>query len=298
MPHAAIEINSHHIQLIIANDDGMVVYDDSQPIGLGERGLLRPDRIDAALELLEDYAMQAFEAGIAPQSVCTIATSAIRRALNIHTFTERVQQVTQLNVQVLNPEDEAHMAWLGALGGLRLPQGATLVVAVGGQHTEAVLGEHDRIGMNHKFELGAARLTTNFMSETNDRYRPADLAKMRSHIDRHISRVSWRAMPRSLVAMGTMANILSQMELDTSQEAYSSVHGFRLTRAAVQRWIDRLLFSSLEERVAWSQANPAVANHLLAGACVLESISRSARKSTYSVSTGGIRHGALSARWM
>ena len=298
MPHAAIEINSHHIQLIIANDDGVVLYDDSQPIGLGERGLLRPDRIDAALELLEDYAMQAYDAGVAPQSVCTIATSAIRRALNIQTFTERVKQVTQLDVRVLNGEDEAHMAWMGALGGLRLPKGPTLVIAVAGQHTEAVLGEHDRIGMNQKLELGADRLTTNFMNDSTDRYRPADLAKLRSHIDRHISRVTWRAMPRSLVAMGTLANILSQMELNASHEVYNSVHGYRLTRAALQRWIDRLLFSSQDERVAWSRANPAVANHLLAGACVLESISRSARKSTYSVSTGGIRHGALSAHWM
>jgi len=298
VPRAAIDIGSSAIRLLVIDAGGRVIIDSARSLalsnqgGLGEHGLMRPDRVDAALEVLEDFARRAGDAGVPADEVCAVASRSVRQALNVHTFLDRVVALTGLHVRVLSDADEAGLVWMGALGGLGgLPSGPCLVAAPGERALQLALGEHDQVLRADHLDLGATRLTERYLGQ---RYKPAELARLRETVEAALARVVFPTSPRSLVGCGTFVTMLASLEMGASDPRRT--HGYRLTRSALQRWIDRLLFSSPQERSTW--ADPSTVRVLLASVCVLEAVSRHARKATVVVSTGGLRHGALSARWI
>ena len=100
-------------------------------------------------------------------------------------------------------------------------------------------------------------------------------------------------MPRSLVAVAGTATTLCAMELGMTQWDAARIHGCRLGRAALRRWIDRLLSSTPDERRQWAAISPERADYLLVGACVLEAVCSSANKDSLWISDGGVRHGLM-----
>ena len=56
MPRAAIDIGSNSILLTVLSDEGAILHDEARVVGLGkglgDRGLFRPDRMEAAEEVL------------------------------------------------------------------------------------------------------------------------------------------------------------------------------------------------------------------------------------------------------
>ena len=119
--NAAIDIGSNSILLLIV-DGERVVHDEARVIGLGkgmgDRGVFRPDRMEAALATLRDYAAKAQELGVPAAEVRAVATSASRRALNATTFYANVLKATGLRVQVISGDEEARLTWKGGISGM------------------------------------------------------------------------------------------------------------------------------------------------------------------------------------
>ncbi len=86
---ASIDIGSNSLLLLVVDDAGKVLHDEQRVVGLGkglgDRGVFRPDRMEAASAVLADYARIAASHGVAPEAVRAVATSASRRALNATT---------------------------------------------------------------------------------------------------------------------------------------------------------------------------------------------------------------------
>ena len=297
MPRASIDIGSNSVLLLVVDDAGRTLHDEARVVGLGrglgDRGLFKPDRMDATIDALRAYVHRARDLGVRAHEVVAVATSASRRALNAATFFERVADETGLQVQVISGDEEARLTWLGALGGLELPEGPVAVVDLGGGSTEIVVGQGDRMAAKRSLELGAVRLTERFFGAAPGRYKPADLARMRSHIDAVVAQLEWPALPRTLVAVAGTATTLSAMDLGLTAWDREKVHGSRLTRGSLRRWIDRLLSAGPHERRDLAAVSPERADNLLSGACVLEAVCTAGRRDSLRVSDGGVRHGAL-----
>lgn len=112
MLNAAIDIGSNSL-LLLVTDGEKVVHDEARVVGLGrgmgERGLFKPDRREAALAALGEYAQRAASLAVPPAEVRAVATSASRRALNATTLYKGVLRVTGLRVQVITGEEEARL---------------------------------------------------------------------------------------------------------------------------------------------------------------------------------------------
>ncbi len=297
MPRAAIDIGSNTLLLLVVDDEGNTIHDEARVVGLGQglgsRGLFRPDRMDAAVEVLCDFADTARSLGVPPYDVRAVATSAARRALNARTFLERVQARSQLGVEIITGEREAQLTWRGATGGLRMPDGPIAVVDLGGGSTEVVQGVGAEIRERVSLELGSVRLTEAFFGPTPDRVRPAALAQLREAVAAGIADHSWERLPRAIIAVAGTATTLAAMERGLTVWDRDQVHGMRLTRGALRRQIDRLLHSDAAERRVLAAIAPARADYLLAGAVVLDAICASAMRDSMVVSDGGVRHGLL-----
>lgn len=296
-PSASIDIGSNSLLLLVRGADGQTVEDLQTVVGLGkglgDRGLFRPDRMDAAVEVLRRYAARARELGVEPAQIRAVATSAARRALNAATFLQRVQDETGVHVEVISGPEEARLTWLGALDGLPLPLGSVAVVDLGGGSTEVVVGEGERIQLRTSLEIGSVRLTEAFFGEVPDRYDPRALSRLREACAQATASLEPARHPRSVVAVAGTATTLAAMQLELSTWDRDKVHGTRLTRADLRRFIDRLLASSPEERRQWAAVSPERADNLLAGACVLEAVLTALQRESLLVSDGGVRHGLL-----
>jgi len=301
MPRASIDIGSNSLLLLVVDDNGEPLYDSARVVGLGQkighRGMFQTDRMDQALEVLTEYGHTAESMGVPAEKILAVATSAARRAMNADAFFEKVREQTRIQVEVISGDREAHLTWHGALIGLPTPPGSVAVIDLGGGSTEIVVGHPDGEGVvgQRSLELGSVRLTEKYFGQDTDQYHPADFARLRAEINEQINSFEWATIPRALVAVAGTATTLCAMELDMTEWDASRVHGSRIGRAALRRWIDRLLNSSAAQRQEMAAISPERADYLLAGATVLEAVCSSVHRDSMWISDGGVRHGLLIA---
>lgn len=297
MNRATIDIGSNSILLLIVSKDGEVLHDEARVVGLGkglgDRGLLQPQRMEAALAVLADYAALAAQHGVPAWMVKAVATSGARRALNARAFLERVRTRTGLRVRVVSGDEEAWLTWAGARADLRLPSGPIAVIDPGGGSTELVLGEGERVAMQLSLELGVVRLTERHFGASPDRYRPKQLARLREEVQQVLGEIQWTTHPRALIAVAGTVTTIAAMHRGLTTWQREAVHGARLSRGVFRRWVDRLLDSTPAERRQWAAIAPERADYLLAGACLLEELCTAAHRDSLLVSDGGVRYGLL-----
>jgi exopolyphosphatase/guanosine-5'-triphosphate,3'-diphosphate pyrophosphatase len=299
MPRAAIDVGSNSLLLLIQADDGTVLHDEARVVGLGrglgDRGLFRPDRLALAEETLQAFLDIARRHGLEPWQIRAVATSAARRAMNAETWTQRVRARWGLNLKVLSGEDEARYTSLGALRDLTLPSGPVLVIDLGGGSTELVLTEGQQVQLRRSIELGSARLTEQFLEPLGPggTYDPANLARLRNHVEVELSSLRIEPRPRTVLAVAGTATTLAALRLGLTQYDREAVHGTTLTRADLASLMDQLLPTTSEARRRLVQASPDRADALLAGATVLDRLLEISRRQAMTVSDRGLRYGLL-----
>lgn len=295
MVRASIDIGSNSVLLLVM-DGETVLHDEARVVGLGkglgDRGVFRPERMDATLAALADYAAKARELGVDPAQVKAVATSASRRALNATTFYQRVQQKTGLHVQVISGDDEARLTWLGGVSGIELPPGPCVLVDPGGGSTEVILGEGGHIRSKVSLEIGTVRLTEKYLGYGV--VDPIAFARLRAEVDQVVSSVKLEPMPRGAVAVAGTVTTLAAMELGLTTYDGAKVHGSTLSAGALRRFVDQLLPATPEERQRIVAVSPDRADTLLAGAVILLRLLEAARRQSWKVSDRGLRYGILS----
>lgn len=302
MPIAGIDIGSNSLILLVVGDDGQVLHDEAQVVGLGQgmgqKGLFRSDRMDVALATLEGFARKVREHGILPQRTRVVGTSAFRRAMNASTFASRIASATGFHVHVISGEEEARITAAGAFTGLNLPRGAHLLVDPGGGSTEVIRVEHGlREGSppllldRRSLETGTVRITESFLGEGV--IRPPDVARVRTALQQVFSAVSPEPWPRAVVAVGGSATALAAAQLGLRTFEGDRVHGSILDASAIHGWIDRLRTVDLPQRRAMLPASPDRAETLLAGALILGHVLEWCRRPSLLVSNRGLRFGLV-----
>ncbi len=295
MPRAAIDIGSNSLLLLVTADDGAILHDEARVIGLGkglgERGVFRPDRMEAALSTLSDFATRVQTFGISPADVRAIATSASRRALNATTFYATVRAKTGLRVEVVTGEEEARLTWLGGVDGLALGKGPALLCDPGGGSTEVIVGEGAHIQSRISLEIGTVRLTEQYLG--TGVVPAAALARLRTHVDAAVATLDLAFIPKAAIAVAGTATTLAAADLGLLAYDPAAVHGSSLTTATLRRWIDRLLVATPEQRRALIAVSPERADTVLAGAVILLHVLERARRQSWKVSDRGLRFGAL-----
>lgn len=296
---ASIDIGSNTILLLVIDDTGKTVHDEAQVVGLGQglghQGIFKIDRMERAAQVMAELAETAQSLGVAPGNIRAVATSAARRAMNARSFFAQIAQNTGVQIEIISGEREAQLTWHGAMVGMPVKRQLVSVVDLGGGSTEVVTGIPGD-GPTHtpvSLEIGSIRLTETHFGTDPNRYQPADFAKLRAEVTRVVGQLNWPTLPKALIAVAGTATTLCAMELGLTEWDATKVHGSRLSRAALRRWIDRLLDSTPSERAIWAQVSPKRAPYLLAGACVLETIASAAHRESLWISDGGVRHGVM-----
>jgi len=295
MPRAAIDIGSNSLLLTVTTDDGTVLTDLVNVVGLGrdvgDDGALRADRMDAAVEVLTKYAAVAEKLGVPPHQVVPGATSACRRATNGAAFIERVKHETGLQIRLLSGDEEARCTTAGALSGLSVEPGKTVVIDPGGGSTEFALCEHGEVLQAYSTEIGSVRLMDAALGWGVAT--ASDIERARGVVQAAMKPAAFANAAAQAVGVAGTVTSLAAAELGLHTWDSDAVHGFVLTRHAIQRWIKRLAPVDVDARRALLPATPDRAATLLAGALVIDTALDVAGVEDVRVSVRGLRFGLL-----
>jgi exopolyphosphatase/guanosine-5'-triphosphate,3'-diphosphate pyrophosphatase len=234
--------------------------------GLGEQGRLGDEPMQRTLDAIAQYA-RAIRGHYV--RLFAVATSALRRAENGDEFAQRVSALLGVPLRVLSGEEEAAASYRGALTALdNLRAERAGVLDVGGGSTEYATGDSLQPDKVVSCETGAVRLTEAV---------PALAGREGAVGDEAVSQA--RELAReALKPIGELAAVERVALVGGSATTTAAIvrgratrpTAYRITRADLQRTLERLLKMKLDERKTVPGMRPQRADILPGGIIVLD----------------------------
>ena len=234
--------------------------------GLGERGLLGDEPMKRTLDVIAQLARAVRGHYV---RLFAVATSALRRAENQEEFAERVSALLGVPLRILSGEEEAAASYRGALTAFGTLRGERVgVLDVGGGSTEYAVGDSLQPQDVVSCEIGAVRLTEAVpaLAGRDGTIDDAEIAKAREIARQALEPLTECAAVERLAFVGGTATTAAAIVRGRRMPVAS----FRLTRADLQRTLERLLAMKLENRKAVTGIKPQRADILPAGIIVLD----------------------------
>ncbi|HVL30629.1 MAG TPA: hypothetical protein VM299_00200 [Solirubrobacteraceae bacterium] len=281
---ACIDVGSNTTRLLVAMDGGEGLRDlfserafTRLGADCGPRGELHPRRI------AEVAAVVARQVEIARQlrasTLRAVATAAVRQAPNAAALVAAVDEACGVPLEILSSEEEARLAFAGAVGMLaEAPPGPLAVVDVGGGSTEIVVGTAaDGVTWSVSLPIGSNVVTGEDLP--TDPPSPAELARTRRKLARVFAGVQ-APRPATAYAVGGSATSLQRLV------------GSVLEREALARGLQALVTRPAAEIALRLGLHPDRARLLPAGILLLDAASR-ALHAPLRLAGGGLREGIL-----
>lgn len=282
---AVVDVGSNSVRLLVSDvidDHPTFVHTDKvmARIGqsLGHEGRIDDRKIGEVAGIVSRFVEDARRFGA--REIRAIATSATREAANGDELAEHVLAASGVQLEVIDGDEEARLAFVGTLASLDEPQAGDIgVVDVGGGSTEIVVGSApDGVAWSRSFRLGSGRLSDRFIE--HDPPLDSEIERIRAAIDALLPDADDVPTPEYGIAVAGSATNLRRM-------VGPLLDGESLTRAL------RLLTASPSEQIARQfQLEPTRARLLPAGALIFEA-SMERLGTPLWVGRGGIRQGVV-----
>lgn len=299
---AAIDVGTNSIRLLIAERDqegGYRVLDEEKVTprlghGMGETGMIAPDRLEEAIGAVERMKQIALGYGVA--EVRVIATSAVREARNGHEFVAGVQRLSNLRTEVIGHEDEGRLAHKSVAAAFDVAKLPFAVADIGGGSTEVVFSRSGAVEKVVGLKLGAVRVADMFGGIKAAREHTFD--EMRQYLKGAIEVGLLGAggkmplKPKVLFGTGGTYSALASINLAKNGASPDSVQGYRLSLDRVSKTLSRLR-ASLEKGENVPGLNKDRLDIILPGTAIVEALMRTLRVDDLVVHDRGIRDGLM-----
>ncbi|MES1166314.1 MAG: Ppx/GppA family phosphatase, partial [Verrucomicrobiota bacterium] len=251
-------------------------------------GALGRAGIDATLAALRGYAEIARRAGA---RIAGVGTEALRRAPNGADFLLPAAEILGVPIEVIDGQREAALTFRAVVESFpEARRGGVIVVDIGGGSTEVVIAHDGRPTSARSLPLGSVRLTEQHIRR--DPPAPEELAALRAAVAGGLTGIPFPAGASLVGVAGTVTSLAAMAEAMATYDP-ARVHGYHLSREALDAQIARLAASRQAERERIVGLDPRRADVILAGAVILEGIAAAAQAPDIRVSDRGIRWGLL-----
>lgn len=261
--------------------------------GVGETGELTTVAMTRTADAVAELVAGARVGG--PVDIVAVGTAGLRQAPNRDTFVDAVFSRCGVGVEVISGSDEARLAYLAAVSSLLMTGDALLVFDSGGGSSQFTWGSPGRIEEQFSLDVGAARLTERFGLDQPVSRDSVVVALAAIAVD--LDRLAGRPRPDMVVAIGGTATNLAAVEHGLARYDPDVVHGTVVDLAAVDRQIESYRQRSADERRTLPGLQPARAEVILAGACIVRTILTLTGQRAVTVSDRGLRHGVVAERF-
>ncbi len=228
-------------------------------------------------------------------AIVAVGTAGMRIARNREQVVEAVRVGSGLRLEVISGEEEGRLAYLAAAAGVGIGEGPVVVFDTGGGSSQFTFGHGPRVDDRFSVDVGAVRFTERFgLAGVVD---AEVIAEARAAIGAELSRLDGRGRPDGVVAMGGAVTNLAAVKHGLTTYDPDVVQGTRLDRAEIDRQIERYRNLDADGRRTIPGLQPARAEVILAGACIVRSILDRLDCDVVTVSDRGLRHGVLLERF-
>jgi exopolyphosphatase/guanosine-5'-triphosphate,3'-diphosphate pyrophosphatase len=287
----AIDCGTNTIKLLIG-DLPEVVVREARMVRLGQ-GVDRTGRLDEpalkrTFAAIDEYAALIEEHGAERIRFC--ATSATRDAANAQVFSDGVHARLGVLPEVLTGDEEAALAFDGAVRNLAIaPDHPVLVVDIGGGSTELVLGSAEPEAAA-SMDIGSVRLHERHLHD--DPPTADQVAACVADIDAALDAcpVSPAAAATVVGVAGTVTTVAAGV-LDLPAYERAAIDQQVIRVAAVHEVTERIVAMTVAERLALPFMHPGRADVIDAGALILSRVLRRTALETVVISESDILDG-------
>jgi len=221
-------------------------------------------------------------------------TAACRMATNTVEFFQQVQRITGTTPRLLSGDEEARLAWHGAVESLPPIGGTTLVIDIGGASTELTVGD-TAVRDSVSLPFGVVSLTEAELQ--SDPPRAEELSNAVSMVGDAVdnSVIERPMLGEATRVVGVASSIVTIAAVELGLRSFDAqrLHGMVLTRAAAEDVFRTLATEKLVDRVH----NPGLpverAGVIVGGCCVLVAIMRRLGLDDLIVSTHNLLDGVV-----
>lgn len=261
--------------------------------GLTESGGLTPTAVARTVEAVDGMVQEARRGG--PVSIVAVGTAGLRQAPNRDTFLDAVNERCAVAVQVISGADEARLAYRAAVSALPLAGDHLLVFDSGGGSSQFTFGTATDIREQFSLDVGAVAITEMFgLAAAVPRETVADAL---SAISTRFGRLRDFPRPDMVIAIGGTSTNLAAHQHRLDRYDPEVVHGTVVTLVEIDRQIESFRRLSADARRDLPGLQPARAEVILAGACIVRTILTLTAQQTMTVSDRGLRHGVAAERF-
>ncbi len=297
---AIIDLGSNSFRLVVfTSDEGWWQRTDEifEAVRIGEGqepgGPLGDEPMQRALSTIEVFSHFCSSAGLLPEAVDAVATSAIRDAANREEFLRRAREASGFAVRVLSREEEARAGYLAAVNSTTLADGVVADLGGGSLQLVEVRGRHAT--ELRSWPLGTVRMTERFLPGGGP-MKPKALKALRAHVRGEVAAAPWLGRAARVVGLGGTVRNLATAAQEAAGLPSIGVQGFVLDRDAVDELIERLADMDARERGKVSGIKAGRADVILAGAVVIDALLREAGGDELEVTEAGLREGVFFER--
>jgi exopolyphosphatase/guanosine-5'-triphosphate,3'-diphosphate pyrophosphatase len=254
-----VDIGTNSMRLLITDgitEVGRWVEVTGLGRGVDRTGTLSPEGMHETLGVLSRFGATMDRERVERRKA--IATSASRDASNRETFFDRVASVLGVRPSLISGDEEAHLAYAGATTGAAF-EPPVVVSDIGGGSSEFVTAEG---GVS--IDIGSVRLTERAI-ETRPTP-PEQMDKARALVTDLFRAIALET--GTLIGVAGTWTSLGAMSQHLPGYSRDLVHGYRMSREALEELIVTLAGLSAEETAAIPSLDPKRAPVILAGALV------------------------------
>jgi exopolyphosphatase/guanosine-5'-triphosphate,3'-diphosphate pyrophosphatase len=273
----AIDCGTNSIRLLIAESKlggGLIDIERRTEIvrlgqGVDATGEFHPDALKRTFAVVDTYASLIEKAGVPPERIHFVATSATRDARNRDAFFDGIRQRLGVTPDVISGDTEARLSFTGALSRVEPEAEPVLVIDVGGGSTEFIVGSAaGRMHSAISLDIGSVRLTERFLKVRPPV--PDDLDRAASYVDGLLdgAGVDFGSMGSWIGVAGT-ATQLAGVYLALASYDRNRVHGTAIPLADVNRLLDRLAGLTVKQIRALPSMHPNRADVITGGTLIL-----------------------------
>ena len=278
-PRAAVDVGSNSVRLLVLDGDGArrtrIMRITRLAAGVDATGHLDDAALARTLEVIAGYHEVWREHGVTDR-VRIAATSAVRDAADRHRFFDGVHAATGVRAQVITGDEEAGLAFAGAVGAVDVPR-PTVVLDIGGGSTELIVGDgQGAVAAATSMQLGCVRVAERHLA--HDPPSASELLAARELIETQLDegtrllaeRGGDLASAQAMVAVAGTATTLGAIHLGLDSYDEDRIHGARLPAEALGELTARLVAMTAAERAKLGAVQPGREDVIHGGALVLQ----------------------------
>jgi exopolyphosphatase / guanosine-5'-triphosphate,3'-diphosphate pyrophosphatase len=261
--------------------------------GLDENGELTPTAMQRTVEAIAGMADEAHRHDAT--AIVAVGTACLRIASNRQAFLDAVKARTGVDVEVISGEEEGRLAYVAATSALPVTTGRSVVFDSGGGSSQFTFGEGAQVDERFSVDVGAVRFTERFgLADAVER---ETVAAALAAISDELTALDDRPPPASVIGMGGTVTNLAAVKHGLAEYDPDVVHGTVLTADEIDGEIELYRNRDADQRRAIPGLQPARAEVILAGACIVRTILTKLGHDSLTVSDRGLRHGVFRERF-